>query len=92
LQSEPTAHDRDTLMRYLDPDATLAREAVTSILPLDELHERLDLIETIEGLLEQMSPSTWVPSAIHFATLLVALLGRIRQTLTWRSREGDRVT
>ncbi|KAK0715857.1 hypothetical protein B0H67DRAFT_252773 [Lasiosphaeris hirsuta] len=40
LQRNPPAHDRDTLMRFLEHEADPARESVTSILPLDKINER----------------------------------------------------
>ncbi|KAK3382530.1 hypothetical protein B0T24DRAFT_661227 [Lasiosphaeria ovina] len=79
LQSEPTVHDRDTLMRYVDADAVPQREPVTSILPLDELHERLDRMGTIEGYAIRMMPPTWEPNIYHFAALLLAPIGYLRQ-------------
>jgi len=79
LQSEPTVHDRDTLMRYVDADAVPQREPVTSILPLEELHERLDRIGTIEGYARRMMPPTWEPNVYHFAALLLAPIGYLRR-------------
>lgn len=77
LQDEPTALDRDALSRYLDPAAKPKREAVTSILPLDELHERLELIENIEAKNKKDMPD-WELTSVYFAALLVAPLGYLR--------------
>ena len=79
VQSDPTTHDRDTLMRFLDTDAAPQREPVSTVLPVDELHERLERIAAIEDHLRELMPATWEPSIFHFASLLLAPIGHLRQ-------------
>ncbi|KAK0613948.1 hypothetical protein B0T14DRAFT_290883 [Immersiella caudata] len=79
VQSNPSTHDRDTLMRFLDTDAAPQREPVSTILPVDELHERLERIAAIEDHMRELMPATWEPSIFHFASLLLAPIGHLRQ-------------
>lgn len=74
-------------MRFLDLEAEPARENVTSILPIDELSERLQLIEQIEDSLERLYDD-WEPDRYGFATLLLApirILRQFAQTPVWAS-------
>ncbi|KAK5651130.1 hypothetical protein OQA88_13247 [Cercophora sp. LCS_1] len=67
LQRNRPAHERDTLMRYLSVESDPPRENMTSILPLDELAQRLELIQKIEEHLEKIEVEV---SAELFAMLL----------------------
>jgi len=74
LKRKPSAHDRDTLSRYLSVTSDPPRQSMASILPLDELAQRLELIAKIE---ENVGHAVEV-SAQSFALLLYSPLGRLR--------------
>jgi len=76
LQRNRPAHERDTLMRYLSVESDPPRENMTSILPLDELAQRLELIQKIEEHLEKIEVEV---SAELFAMLLCAPLSYLRE-------------
>ncbi|KAK3362727.1 hypothetical protein B0T25DRAFT_561789 [Lasiosphaeria hispida] len=66
LQRARPANERDTLMRYLSIDSDPRRSNMTSLLPLDELTQRLELIEKIEKHLDK--------DKVQFSSELFALL------------------
>lgn len=76
LQRNRPAYERDILMRYLSVESDPPRENMISILPLDELTQRLELIQKIEEHLEKIEVEA---SAELFAMLLCAPLSYLRE-------------
>jgi hypothetical protein len=78
LKRNPHIHDRDTLALFLGVDADPPRENTTSILPLDELEERLMYIERLERELEIIAQPMGL-NRYQFAGLLLMPIGNLRR-------------
>ncbi|KAK1836825.1 hypothetical protein QBC39DRAFT_337415 [Podospora conica] len=77
LQRNPHHHDRNALEVFLGVDADPPREETTTILPLDELEERLMHIERVERAAE--IAGTAPLTRYQFAGLLLMPIGNLRR-------------
>jgi len=74
LERRPSAHDRDTLLRFLSARSDRQRLTMASILPLEEVTQRLQLIRKIkESCVGQQELG-----ALDFASLLYAPLDHLQ--------------
>ena len=74
LQRNTSAQDQNMLMRFLALDSDPPRDSTTSLLPLNEVAERLELIEKIEEYLAKIME----PNEQSFALLFYAPMKFLR--------------